>query len=43
MEQSSIYGDFRPVLEQIKDTFEERIAEYTAEEYDKTGIKILSI
>lgn len=40
MEQSSIYGGFRPVLEQIKETFENRIAEYTAEEYKKTGIKI---
>ncbi|MCR4760234.1 MAG: GTP pyrophosphokinase family protein [Oscillospiraceae bacterium] len=40
MEQSSIYGGFRPVLEQIKETFENRITEYTAEEYKKTGIKI---
>ena len=40
MEQSSIYGGFRPVLEQIKETFENRITEYTAEEYIKTGIKI---
>ena len=40
MEQSSIYGGFRPVLEQIKETFEQRIADYTAEEYEKNGIKI---
>ena len=40
MESSAIYGEFRPVLEQIKDTFEQRIADYTAEEYEKTGIKI---
>ena len=40
MEQFDIYGGFRPVLEQIKKTFEQRIADYTAEEYEKTGIKI---
>ncbi len=40
MEQSDIYGGFRPVLEQIKETFEQRISDYTAEEYEKTGIKI---
>ena len=40
MEQSSIYGEFRPVLEQIKETFAQRIADYTAEEYEKTGIRI---
>ena len=40
MEQSSIYGEFRPILEQIKNTFEQRISDYTAEEYEKTGIKI---
>lgn len=42
MEQSSIYGGFRPVLEQIKETFEQRIADYTAEEYEKTVSKYMS-
>ena len=40
MEQSAIYGEFRPVLEQIKDTLVKRITDYTADEYEKTGIKI---
>lgn len=40
MKSSFIYGRFRPVLEEIKDTFAQRIADYTAEEYEKTGIKI---
>ncbi len=40
MEHPSIYGGFRPVLENIRDTFERRIADYAAEEYEKTGIRI---
>ena len=40
MERTAIYGDFLPLLEQIKDTFAQRIEDYTAEEYQKTGIRI---
>ena len=40
MEISDIYGGFRPVLENIKNEFERRIADYTDKEYKKTGIKI---
>ena len=40
MEHSDIYGGFRPTLEQIKDTFARRIEDYTAAEYEKTGIRI---
>ena len=40
MEGSAIYGEFRPVLEDIRNEFERRIVEYTADEYVKTGKKI---
>lgn len=35
-----IYGGYLPVLEQIKAEFIQRIENYTAEEYEKTGIRI---
>lgn len=37
---SLIYGSYLPILEQIKAEFEQRIAAYTAEEYERIGIKI---
>jgi len=35
-----IYGNYAPVLEEIKDEMMKRITAYTAEEYQKTGMKI---
>lgn len=43
MESSFIYGRFRPVLEEIKDTFAQRIADYTAEEYEKTSLTATAV
>lgn len=40
MQNHSIYGRFRPILEEIKNDFVQRISDYTAREYEKTGIKI---
>lgn len=40
MKNASIYGRFRPVLEEMKDAFVQRIEDYTAEEYERRGIRI---
>ena len=37
---NGIYGEYRPVLENIKDEFEKRIEESTQKEYEKSGIRI---
>ncbi|MBR1591872.1 MAG: GTP pyrophosphokinase family protein [Ruminococcus sp.] len=37
---NGIYGEYKPVLEEIKNDFQRRIEEYTEQEYQKSGIKI---
>ena len=38
--QESIYGDYSEILENIKDDIENRIKNYSQEEYEKTGFKL---
>ena len=40
MARESIYGGYGDILEEIKNDIQNRIALYTKEEYEKTGIKI---
>ncbi|HAE53312.1 MAG TPA: GTP pyrophosphokinase [Ruminococcus sp.] len=37
---NGIYGEYKPVLEKIKDDIQCRIEEYTQKEYETSGIKI---
>ena len=37
---NGIYGEYKPVLEEIKNDIQSRIEEYTQKEYQKSGIKI---